>query len=73
MSVLHGRPELVGLLLDAGASVNQRGGEGEPTPLHAAAYTGSLDLAVLLCAYGADRTLTFMAPAGSGHSITPAQ
>ena len=61
------------MLLEAGASANKRGVESEPTPLHAASYTGSVHLAHLLCAYGADRTLPFLAPAYGGQPITPAQ
>jgi ankyrin repeat protein len=73
MSVLGGKAEVAALLLEARAGANQRGGQGEPTPLHAAAYTGNVEIACLLCAHGADRALTFAAPAGHGHSITPAQ
>ncbi len=50
-----GAPEAVGLLLEAGADVNDdTGGERPETPLHWAASTDDVDVAVVLIDAGAD-------------------
>lgn len=47
----------VSLLLDSGASVNSRLSNSEDTPLHNAAWCGSLNVLKVLFAYNADVTL----------------
>jgi len=55
---------LVRMLLEAGADPNPKSRSGE-TPLHAAAFTGDLEVAELLLTYGADPNAT------DAKSLTP--
>ena len=50
---LHGRTEVVQLLIKNGADVNIKNGDGA-TPLHSAAFLGRIDVAKLLLENGAD-------------------
>jgi ankyrin repeat protein len=56
MAVFRNQPEVVRLLLDAGADVNVVGGEGD-SPLRWAAQQGDIELARLLLDRGAARDL----------------
>ena len=52
-SALHGQAEVVQLLIENGAEVNIKSGDGA-TPLHSAAFLGRADVAKLLLGNGAD-------------------
>ena len=52
-SALHGQTEVVQLLIEKGAKVNIKSGDGA-TPLHSAAFLGRVDVAKLLLENGAD-------------------
>ena len=52
-SALYGRTEVVQLLIEKGADVNLKNGDGA-TPLHSAAFLGRVDVAKLLLENGAD-------------------
>ena len=52
-AALHGQPEVVQLLVENGAEVDIKSGDGA-TPLHSAAFFGRTDVAKLLLENGAD-------------------
>lgn len=54
LAAFLGRPNIVDVLIDAGADVNDGSDKGEDTPLHAAAGKGNVGLMTRLLNHGAD-------------------